>query len=308
MLKKNMQEDKSVDEKTSSIKFRQIGIIGWKDKSPDLAFALEQITSWASEHPQVKFCALDNLKELVKAPLKIVKEAALLKSDLLLAIGGDGTVLSAAHMALGHHIPILGVNAGHVGFLAETRINALPQTLDDLLAGDFSTRDRMMIDATVYRGRKRIAKQTVLNEVHVRAHAPERMVNVNVLYNGTDYTEYWADSLLVSTPTGSTAYNLAAGGPIIHPATYAVVLTPVAPSSLSVRPLVMSLTDKELELKPAAGKTLDLVFDGRSCVALKPEDHVVLTQSKSFTTFLRMRHTGFVGALREKLGWTGKRG
>ncbi len=287
--------------------FRQIGIIGWKDKSPDLVFALEQISEWASAHPQVKFCVLDNLKELVKTPLKVVSQKVLLKSDLLLAIGGDGTVLSAAHMALGHDIPILGVNAGRVGFLAESRINRLPQTLDDLLSGDFATRNRMMIDAAVYHGKKCIAKQTVLNEVHVRAHAPERMVNVNVIYNGTDYTEYWADSLLVSTPTGSTAYNLAAGGPIIHPATYAVVLTPVAPSSLSVRPLVMSLTDKELELKPAAGKTLDLVFDGRSCVALEPEDRVVLTQSKSFTTFIRMRHTGFVGALREKLGWTGKR-
>lgn len=307
MLKMNVLDEKAQNKRTSEMKFRQIGIIGWKDKSPDLAFALDQIMTWAESHSQVKFCVLENLKELVKAPLKVVKESVLLKSDLLLAIGGDGTVLSAAHMALGHDIPILGVNAGRVGFLAETRINCLPQTLDDLLAGEFSTRDRMMIDASVYHGKKCVAKQTVLNEVHVRAHAPERMVNVDVIYNGTDYTEYWADSLLVSTPTGSTAYNLAAGGPIIHPATYAVVLTPVAPSSLSVRPLVMSLTEKKLELKPAAGKTLDLVFDGRSCVALEPDDHVVLTQSKSFTTFLRMRHTGFVGALREKLGWTGKR-
>ncbi|MCQ2108055.1 MAG: NAD(+)/NADH kinase [Fibrobacter sp.] len=287
--------------------FKTIGIIGWKDKSPELALALETISQWGSAHPQVKFVAMENLKELVKAPIKIVKEATIKKADLLLAIGGDGTVLSAAHISLGHNIPILGVNAGRVGFLAETRVKALSQTLDDLLAGNYSTRDRMMIDAAVFHGKKCIAKQTVLNEVHVRAHAPERMVNVKVEYNGTDYTEYWADSLLVSTPTGSTAYNLAAGGPIIHPATYAVVLTPVAPGSLSVRPLVMSLTEKTLVLRPAAGKTLDLVFDGRSCVALEPEDHVVLTQSKSFTTFLRMRHTGFVGALREKLGWTGKR-
>ncbi len=289
------------------MEFKTIGIIGWKDKSPDLALALDTISEWGCAHPQVSLIAMENLKELVKKPIKIVKESAIKKADLLLAIGGDGTVLSAAHIALGHDIPILGVNAGHVGFLAETRVKALSQTLDDLLAGDFSTRERMMVDAAVYHGKKCISKQTVLNEVHVRAHAPERMVNVNVAYNGTEYTEYWADSLLVSTPTGSTAYNLAAGGPIIHPATYAVVLTPVAPSSLSVRPLVMSLTDKNLVLRPAAGKTLDLVFDGRSCVPLEPDDYVVLTQSKSFTTFLRMRHTGFVGALREKLGWTGKR-
>ena len=246
------------------------------------------------------------MKELVKKPIKVVRESQLCKMDLLLAIGGDGTVLSAAHIALGHAVPILGVNAGRVGFLAETRVKGLTQTLDSLLEGDFSTRNRMMIEATVYRGKKKICTQTVLNEVHIRAHAPERMVNVSVAYNGTDLTDYWADSLLVSTPTGSTAYNLAAGGPIIHPSTPAVVITPVAPGSLSVRPLVVSLTSKKLQMKSAVERPLDLVFDGRTTVELMPGDVVSLAESKSVTTFIRMRHTGFVGALREKLGWTGK--
>ena len=292
--------------KKGDIRFRTIGIVGWKDKNPDLALALDMISTWADEHPQVTFCVLENLKELVRKPIKVVKESALCKSDLLLAIGGDGTVLSAAHMALGHDTPILGVNAGRVGFLAESRVEGLTQTLDSLLAGDFSTRERMMIEAVVYHGKKQVAKQTVLNEVHVRAHAPERMVNVSVAYNGTALTDYWADSLLVSTPTGSTAYNLAAGGPIIHPATPAVVLTPVAPGSLSVRPLVLSLSSKKLEMKSAVDRPLDLVFDGRTTVVLKPGDVVTLAESKLVTTFIRMRHTGFVGALREKLGWTGK--
>lgn len=292
--------------KKGDIRFRTIGIVGWKDKNPDLALALDMISTWADEHPQVTFCVLENLKELVRKPIKVVKESALCKTDLLLAIGGDGTVLSAAHMALGHDTPILGVNAGRVGFLAESRVEGLTQTLDSLLAGDFSTRERMMIEAVVYHGKKQVAKQTVLNEVHVRAHAPERMVNVTVAYNGTALTDYWADSLLVSTPTGSTAYNLAAGGPIIHPATPAVVLTPVAPGSLSVRPLVLSLSSKKLEMKSAVDRPLDLVFDGRTTVVLKPGDVVTLAESKLVTTFIRMRHTGFVGALREKLGWTGK--
>lgn len=286
--------------------FSNIGIVGFKDKSADLACALDHIAAWAWDHPQVKFSALDSLKELAKKPIRVVKESALKKMDLLLAIGGDGTVLTAAHMALGHNIPILGVNAGRVGFLAESRVEGLTKTLDDLLAGDFSTRERMMIDAAVYSGKKCIAKQTVLNEVHVRAHAPERMVNVNVTYNGTCLTEYWADSILVSTPTGSTAYNLAAGGPIIHPSTEAVVLTPVAPSSLSVRPLVLSLTDKQLRLSSAVKCSLDLVFDGRITQEMKDGEYVLLSKSKLVTTFIRMRHTGFVGALREKLGWTGK--
>lgn len=288
------------------LRFRTIGIVGWKDKSHDLVLALDKISEWALQHPQVTFCVVDNLRELVKKPIKVVKESALCKTDLLLAIGGDGTVLSAAHLALGHNTPILGVNAGRVGFLAETRVEGLSQTLDSMYAGDFSTRERMMIDASVYHGKKCIAKHTVLNEVHVRAHAPERMVNVGVTYNGTALTDYWADSLLVSTPTGSTAYNLAAGGPIIHPATPAVVLTPVAPSSLSVRPLVLSLSSKKLQMKSAVDGPLDLVFDGRTTIVLKPDDVVTLSESKSVTTFIRMRHTGFVGALREKLGWTGK--
>ena len=286
--------------------FSSIGIVGFKDKSADLACALKQISAWALEHPQVKFCALDSLKELVKKPLRVVKESALQKMDLLIAIGGDGTVLTAAHIALGHDIPILGVNAGRVGFLAESRVEGLTKTLDSLMTGDFSTRERMMIEAAVYHGKKCIAKQTVLNEVHVHAHAPERMVNINVTYNDTCLTEYWADSILVSTPTGSTAYNLAAGGPIIHPSTPAVVLTPVAPSSLSVRPLVLSLTDKKLRVASAVNCSLDLVFDGRITLEMKPDEYVMLSESKLVTTFIRMQHTGFVGALREKLGWTGK--
>ena len=286
--------------------FVNIGIVGFKDKSADLACALNQIALWAIAHPKVKFFALDSLSGLVQKPIRVVKESGLSRMDLLLAIGGDGTVLSAAHIALGHDIPILGVNAGRVGFLAESRVEGLSKTLDDLMAGDFSTRERMMIDASVFRGKKCVMRQTVLNEVHIRAHMPDRMVNVNVAYSGTDLTEYWADSLLISTPTGSTAYNLAAGGPIIHPSTPAVVLTPVAPSSLSVRPLVLSLTKKKLEIASAVSRPLDLVFDGRSAYEMKVGEKVVLSESKAVTTFIRMRHTGFVGALREKLGWTGK--
>ena len=286
--------------------FEKIGIVGFKDKSADLALALEQFSAWAKAHSQVQFFALESLKGLVQKPIRVVKESSLKNMDLLLAIGGDGTVLSAAHIALGHGIPILGVNAGRVGFLAESRVEGLSKTLDDLLKGAFSTRDRMMIDAAVYRGKKCLLKQTVLNEVHIRAHAPDRMVNVNVIYNGTNLTEYWADSLLISTPTGSTAYNLAAGGPIIHPSMNAVVLTPVAPSSLSVRPLVLSLTPKKLQIASAVERPLDLVFDGRVTCQMNPGDEVTLAESKAVTTFIRMRHTGFVGALREKLGWTGK--
>lgn len=283
----------------------RIGIVGWKDKSADLALALEMIAEWSKSHKEVYFCALESLKEVSPKNIEIVTEDALRKCDLLLAIGGDGTVLSTARIALGTSIPILGVNAGHVGFLAETRVEDLKTTLDLIQAGEFSTRNRMMLDAKIFREGKQLACETVLNEVHIRARALERMVNLLVEYNGRYLTEYWADSLLVSTPTGSTAYNLSANGPIIHPSTSAFVLTPLAPSSLSVRPLIIPAS-AICQISSVSDSSLNLVFDGRINNTLESHDKLVLSQSESVTTFIRMKNTGFVDALREKLGWTGK--
>jgi NAD+ kinase len=285
--------------------FSKIGIVGFKGKSPELLRALQVISRFAKAHREVSFCAVDVLKDILPKGIRVVGERALRNCSLLIAIGGDGTFLSSARLALGLNIPILGVNAGRVGFLTETPVENLEEALNALFTGDFTTRNRMMIDAKVYHGKKVIAAETVLNEVHVRAHAPDRMVNVNVEYNGRPLTEYWADSLLVSTPTGSTAYNLAAGGPIIYPSTQAFVLTPVAPSSLSVRPLIIPSTSV-CKITSAVETSLDLVFDGRITYVLAAGDSVSISASREVTTFIRMKNTGFVNALRGKLGWTGK--
>ncbi len=287
------------------MKFSKIGIVGFKGKSPELLKALEEISLFAAKHRDISFCAVDVLKDIVPRGIRIVGERSLRKCSLLIAIGGDGTFLSSARIALGLNIPILGVNAGRVGFLTETPVENLSDALNALLVGDFSTRDRIMIDAKICHGKKVIAMETVLNEVHVRAHAPDRMVNVNVEYNGRPLTEYWADSLLVSTPTGSTAYNLSAGGPIIYPSTQAFAITPVAPSSLSVRSLIIPSTSV-CKIMSAVNAPLDLVFDGRITHVLEAGDSVSLSASKEVTTFIRMKNTGFVNALRGKLGWTGK--
>ncbi len=287
------------------MKFSKIGIVGFKGKSPELLKALEEISLFAAKHQEISFCAVDVLRDIVPRGIRIVGERSLRKCSLLIAIGGDGTFLSSARIALGLNIPILGVNAGRVGFLTETPVENLSDALDALLAGDFSTRDRIMIDAKIFHGKKVIAMETVLNEVHVRAHAPDRMVNVNVEYNGRPLTEYWADSLLVSTPTGSTAYNLSAGGPIIYPSTQAFAITPVAPSSLSVRSLIIPSTSV-CKIMSAVNAPLDLVFDGRITHILEAGDSVSISASREVTTFIRMKNTGFVNALRGKLGWTGK--
>ncbi len=287
------------------MKFSKIGIVGYKEQSPELLKAMEKISAFAVLHPAISFYAVESLKGMALSKIRMVSERFLRQCDLLIAIGGDGTFLSTARIALGVRIPILGVNAGRIGFLTETPVENLSEVLESVLAGDFTTRNRIMIDSKIYQGKKMVASETVLNEVHIRAHAPERMVNIKVEYKNRPLTEYWADSLLVSTPTGSTAYNLSAGGPIIYPSTDAFVLTPVAPSSLSVRPLIIP-TDATCRVTSVLNAPLDLVFDGRITRVLEPGNALVLTKSKDVTTFIRMKNTGFVNALQGKLGWTGK--
>lgn len=283
----------------------KIGIVGFKARSPELQLALDTIAEWALTHKGIKFYAMEPLRYLAKPPIKIASERTMRAVDIVLAIGGDGTVLSSARLVLGTSIPILGVNAGRVGFLAESRADELVETLDSLYAGDFATRERIMLDSKIYgRNGKLIFSETVLNEVHVRADGPERMVDVNVDLNGKHLTEYWADSLLISSPVGSTAYNLAAGGPIIFPTAAVFVLTPLAPSSLSVRPLVVP-SECTCKIASALEVSLRLVFDGRISYSLQPGEFLVLSKSKCLTRFVRMKH-GFMDALREKLGWTGK--
>ena len=287
------------------MRFSKIGIVGFKAKSSELQAALEVIAKWAFTHKSVRFYAMESLRTLVQKPIRVVSERTMRSVDLIIAIGGDGTVLSSARLVLGTSVPILGVNAGKVGFLAETRVEELPEILDALQAGRFTTRERIMMNAKIYgKNGKLLFSETVLNEVHVRADGPERMVNLNVDYNGAHLTEYWADSLLISTPTGSTAYNLAAGGPIVHPMAPVFVLTPLAPSSLSVRPLVIP-SNAKCTIASAVEVSLRLVFDCRISYTLQPGETIELSKSEAVTTFIRMQH-GFMDALREKLGWTGK--
>lgn len=287
------------------MKISKIGVVGFKAKSQELLSALECISAWATKHTDIRFYAMESLRSLVQKPFRIVGERTIRSVDLLIAIGGDGTVLSTARLALGTSVPILGVNAGKVGFLAEMRAEDLQETLEKILAGEFQLRDRIMMDARIFnKSGKLLFKETVLNEVLVRADGPERMVNITVDIDHKHLTEYWADSLLLSTPTGSTAYNLSAGGPLIYPSSGVFVLTPIAPSSLTMRPLIMPAA-LECKMASVTDVPLRLVFDGRISYSMQPGEYIVLEKSNYVTKFIRMEH-GFMDALREKLGWSGK--
>ncbi|MCL2207732.1 MAG: NAD(+)/NADH kinase [Fibromonadales bacterium] len=271
----------------------KIGIVSRKEQNPKLLEALAAIERWGKKHSD----------KIIHAP-----ESNLKKCDVLVAIGGDGTVLSAARIACGKQIPIIGINAGRIGFLAEYKLEEISDVLDALANGTFSTQDRIMLDCSVYSKKKKVLSTTVLNEIFLHAHAPEKMVNLEVKVNDKFLTEYWADSLMLATPTGSTAYSLSAGGPIIYPLAEAFVLNPVNPMSLSVRPIIIP-SSSVCKIKCVPGSTAEMVFDGHSTKRLDEKSELVICRSRYATRFAHIGdagESGFVHALREKLGWTGK--
>lgn len=267
----------------------KIGIVTRREQNSKLLEALKTIERWSKNRRE----------KIVYAPESLLK-----KCDVLVAVGGDGTVLSAARIACGKQIPIIGINAGRVGFLAEYKLEELSAVLDALSSGTFLTQDRIMLDCSVYLKNKKVLNRIVLNEIYLHAHAPEKMVNLEVKIDDKFLTEYWADGLMLATPTGSTAYNLAAGGPIIYPPAEAFVLNAVNPMSLSVRPIIIP-SSSVCKIKCLPGSTAEMVFDGHFTEELGEKSELIIRRSRYVTRFAHTSDS-FAQALREKLGWTGR--
>lgn len=283
---------------------RKIGIVAWPNKTLRLQEAVQVIRKWHIDNPKIRFFLHKSLENL-DMPYPVADETNLRHCQAFLAIGGDGTMLAAARIALGKNVPLLGVNTGRLGFLTEARLHDLPHYLDILTSGSFGVEHRLMIDYAVLAGNRILTQDTVLNEVQIQSVEPARMVDVEVKLDGKFLTEFWADSLLISTPTGSTAYNLSAGGPLLHPATNALVLNPVNPFSLAVRPLVLAASTSVLTLKELNDQPLRIMGDGRPGPLLLPGQTLRIRKSRHTAQFVVTR-SGFGEALREKLGWTGK--
>ncbi len=283
---------------------RKIGIVAWPNKTLRLQEAVQVIRNWNNDNPKIRFFLHKSLENL-EMPYPVVDEEGLRRCHAFLAIGGDGTMLAAARIALGKNVPLLGVNTGRLGFLTEARLNDLPHYLDIITSGSFGVEHRLMIDYAVLSGNRILTQDTVLNEVQIQSVEPARMVDVEVKLDGNFLTEFWADSLLISTPTGSTAYNLSAGGPLLHPATDALILNPVNPFSLAVRPLVLAASTSILSLRELNSQPLRIMGDGRLGPLLLPGQTLRIRKSRHSAQFVETR-SGFGEALREKLGWTGK--
>lgn len=225
--------------------------------------------------------------------------------DLLVVLGGDGTLLSMARAVGDLGVPILGVNLGGLGFLTETALEEMIPALEATLAGQMAIDERRMLAARVVRNGERLPEQVALNDVVITKSAMSRIINLSVSVEGRHATAYRADGLIISTPTGSTAYSLSAGGPIIYPSVDAIVLTPICAHTLTNRPIVLPGTER-LEVTLLADQDVMLTVDGQVGVALRQNDVVEVRQARAPIRLVRFPQKDFFSVLRAKLKWGGR--
>ena len=230
-------------------------------------------------------------------------ENATLNADLIVVLGGDGTMISTARLIGGGDVLVLGINYGSLGYLTDFRIEEMFPALESIIAGEYEIDRRVMLEAELWRDDKQIATGRVLNDVVMNKAALARIIEIDVHLNGLFVNSFRADGLIVSTPTGSTAYNLSAGGPIIYPSMNAVVFTPICPFTLTNRPIVIpDAATIELKLKDE-NEGVILTFDGQTGHTMLANDRVVIRKSEPTFNLVHPSNRNYFDVLRDKLKW-----
>jgi len=224
-------------------------------------------------------------------------------ADLIVVLGGDGTMISAARLVENREIPVIGINYGGLGYLTEFRIEEIYDALETVLRGEFVAEDRAMLDVEHLNGNDTSLRGRVLNDVVINKTVLARIIEIDVSLNGEFVNSFRADGLIIGTPTGSTAYNLSAGGPIIHPSVSSVVITPICPFTLTNRPLVVS-DDSEIEvcLRNESDGVM-LTLDGQVGAPMKLNDRLRIRKSKTSFKLIRPTNRNYFDVLRSKLKW-----
>jgi NAD+ kinase len=243
------------------------------------------------------------------AALAEMPEAGVSKPDLpgrvdfLIVLGGDGTLLSVARLVGGRDVPILGVNLGGLGFLTEITLDELFPLLGEILGGELRLSRRMLLQVHVHREGARVAEYTVLNDAVINKGALSRIVDLETYLDGEYVTTYRADGLILSTPTGSTAYCLSAGGPVVHPALEALVLIPICPHTLANRPAVLPGGAKVEVVQGSEGEDVFLTLDGQVGFPLRYRDVVEARRAEQRIALVASPKKSYYQVLRTKLKW-----
>src|SRR5580765_5741332 len=226
-----------------------------------------------------------------------------LDADLIVVLGGDGTMISTARLVVDADVLVLGINYGSLGYLTDFRIEEMFPALESIIEGNYEIDRRVMLEAEHWRGGEKLATGRVLNDVVINKSALARIIEIEVKLNSLFVNSFRADGLIVATPTGSTAYNLSAGGPIVYPSMNAVVLTPICPFTLTNRPIVVP-DRAEIELKLIGEhKGVLLTLDGQTGIPLNSGDTVLIRKSETTFNLVQPPNRNYFDVLRNKLKW-----
>ncbi|MCK4461230.1 MAG: NAD(+)/NADH kinase [candidate division Zixibacteria bacterium] len=265
--------------------------------------AIDCVLEWAGHNSHEVFHCREELEEIChNRATNLAREELATKVDILISMGGDGTFLATARSVGSSGTPVLGINLGSLGFLTQLRPHQLENALNAIVRGEYLIEERMLLK-TVVEGRPKLESPYALNEVVIDNGPIARLIGINLRVNGEELVTYKADGLILATPTGSTAYSLAAGGPILHPAMEAIVVSPIAAFSLSTRPMVFHASDI-LELRIGSEhEVAGLTLDGQVSAPLLDTDRVIVTQADFRLKVVVFPEDSFYKVLKEKLHW-----
>jgi NAD+ kinase len=281
----------------------RLGIIA-KPNEPRASIVANTIADWA-QRQGVALLADNSLAAVPAYATPYPQEQVAALSDLLVVLGGDGTMIGAARLVGGRGTPVLGINLGWLGYLTEFAVDDTVVALDHLLSGDYESEQRTMLDWECLRDDARIAANTALNDVAINRSALSRVIEIDCCIGSRAVTTYRGDGLIVATPTGSTAYNLSAGGPIVYPGTCAICIAPICPHTLTNRPIVLPDTMEIMLRIDTREQEVMLTSDGQTGLPLTTGDVIKLRKSeKTFNTVLP-RDRDYFQILRDKLKWSG---
>ena len=286
---------------------KRIGVVV-KPHHPDALETLCRLTEWLNQRgialaggPEI---AREQIEHETGCAIASVSEEELANSvDLMLVLGGDGTMISTARMLGQAEVPVMGVNYGGLGYLAEFPIKELFSALEAILAGSYTVERRVMLAVELWRGKELVTRNRVLNDVVINKSALARIIEIEAYLNDQFVNSFRADGLIVATPTGSTAYNLSAGGPVIYPSMNAVVITPICPFTLSNRPIVVP-DDSVIEVRLITkNEEVALTLDGQVGFPLQAGDRAVIRKSNTTFNLVQPANRNYFDVLRDKLKW-----
>lgn len=278
----------------------KIGIVPNIEKDSNFELT-NDIAKWLSER-DIEVFLDDNISKILGRPEFGMDEAEIYsKSDVIIVLGGDGTLLKVARQSAPYNVPLFGINLGFLGFLTEVETSDMYPALETLISGDYEIEKRLMLLATVEEDGVELERSVALNDVGVTKGPFSRIISLGIYINDDFVDLYSADGVIISSPTGSTAYSLSAGGPIVSPDLEVLIITPICPHVLHSRPIVVSNKDI-VKIEVCLNNTeVMLTLDGQQGYKVKSGDIVTVRQSQYFTNLIKLKDRSFFQVLRQKM-------